>query len=201
MEKAGGFQDDKRPDPDALLKEIQLEEEKKGRLKIFLGYAPGVGKTYAMLQEAHVLKNRGEDVVVGIVETHKRSETLALLENLEIIPRQQVEYGSIVLEELDINAVIARKPSVVLVDELAHTNAPDSRHPKRYQDVEELLNHGVDVYTTVNIQHFESQVDVIAKITGVRVQETVPDSILDRADEVQVIDIPLEELFPEVKGR
>ncbi len=199
MERTGSPEENKRPDPDALLKEIKLEEEKKGRLKIFLGYAPGVGKTYTMLQEAHVLKNRGEDVVVGIVETHKRSETQALLENLEVIPRQQVEYGGIVLEELDVNAIIARNPSVVLVDELAHTNAPDSRHPKRYQDVEELLNHGVDVYTTVNIQHFESQVDVIAKITGVRVQETVPDSVLDRADEVQVIDIPLEELFQRLK--
>jgi len=188
-----------RPDPDALLKEIQLEETKKGKLKIFLGYAPGVGKTYAMLQEAHVLKNRGEDVVAGIIETHKRSETQALLENLEIIPTQRVEYKNIVLEELDINAVLARRPSIILVDELAHTNGPNSQHPKRYQDVEELLNSGIDVYTTVNIQHFESQVDVVAKITGVRMQETVPDSLLDRADEVQVIDIPLEELFQRLK--
>jgi two-component system sensor histidine kinase KdpD len=188
-----------RPDPDALLKEIGREETKRGILKIFLGYAPGVGKTYTMLQEAHVLKKRGEDVVAGIVETHKRSETEALLENMEIIPRKRVEYGNIVLDEMDINAVLSRRPAVVLIDELAHTNAPDSRHPKRYQDVEELLDSGIDVYTTVNIQHVESQMDVVAKITGVRVQETIPDSLLDMADEVQVIDIPLEELFQRLK--
>ncbi len=191
--------DIQRPDPDALLKEIQREEAQRGRLKIFMGYAPGVGKTYAMLQEAHVLKNRGEDIVVGIVETHKRRETEALLENLEIIPRRQVEYEGILLGELDVAALLARRPSAVLVDELAHTNAPGSAHSKRYQDVEELLDSGVDVYTTVNIQHFESQIDVVAKITGIRMQETVPDSLLDRADEVQVIDIPLEELFERLK--
>jgi two-component system, OmpR family, sensor histidine kinase KdpD len=188
-----------RPDPDALLIEVEREETKKGRLKIFLGYAPGVGKTYTMLQEAHVLKHRGEDVVVGIVETHKRSETEALLEGLEVVPRRPVEYERIVIGEPDIDALLSRRPCVALIDELAHTNAPDSRHPKRYQDVEELLNNGIDVYTTVNIQHFESQVDVVAKITGIRMQETVPDSLLDRADEVQVIDIPLEELFQRLK--
>jgi len=199
LKEANRLDDKVRPDPDALLKEIEHEETKRGRLKIFLGYAPGVGKTYTMLQEAHVLKKRGEDVVVGIVETHKRSETEALLENMEIIPRQRVKYGNIVLEEMDINAVLSRHPAVVLIDELAHTNAPDSRHHKRYQDVEELLDSGIDVYTAVNIQHFESQMDVVAKITGVRVQETIPDSLLDRADEVQVIDIPLEELFQRLK--
>jgi two-component system, OmpR family, sensor histidine kinase KdpD len=183
-----------RPDADALLREIQREEKRRGRLKIFLGYAPGVGKTYAMLQEAHVLRNRGEDVVVGIVETHKRSETEALLQGLEIINPQQIEYKGINLREMGIDAILARKPGVVLVDELAHTNAPGSRHPKRYQDVEELLDSGIDVYTTVNIQHFESQVDVVGTITGIRQQETVPDTLLDRTDEVQVIDIPLEEL-------
>jgi two-component system, OmpR family, sensor histidine kinase KdpD len=188
-----------RPDPDALLIEVEREETKKGRLKIFLGYSPGVGKTYTMLQEAHVLKHRGEDVVAGIVETHKRSETKALLEGLEIIPQRPVEYENIILGELDVDALLLRRPSVALIDELAHTNAPGSRHPKRYQDVEELLNSGIDVYATVNIQHFESQVDVIAKITGIRMQETVPDSLLDRADEVQVIDIPLEELFQRLK--
>jgi len=188
-----------RPDPDALLKEILRGEPRRGRLKVFLGYAPGVGKTYTMLQEAHVLKNRGEDVVIGVIETHKRAETQALLQGLEVIPRQRVEYENMVLEELDINAVLVRKPAVVLVDELAHTNAPGSRHRKRCQDVEEILNAGIDVYTTVNIQHFESQVDVVARITGVRVQETVPDSVLERADEVQVIDIPLEELFQRLK--
>ena len=189
----------KRPDPDALLKEVQGEESKRGRLKIFLGYSPGVGKTYAMLNEASVLKRRGEDVVVGIAVTHGRTETEALLKNLEIIPRRRVEYQGIVLEELDLDGILTRRPTVVLVDELAHTNAAGSRHPKRYQDVEELLNHGIDVYTTVNVQHFESLNDVVEKITGIRVQETLPDTFLDRADEVQVIDIPLEELFNRLK--
>ncbi|HUJ90876.1 MAG TPA: DUF4118 domain-containing protein [Syntrophorhabdales bacterium] len=194
MAREDDSQRDPRPDADALLREIQREEKKRGRLKIFLGYSPGVGKTYAMLQEAHVLRNRGEDVVVGIVETHKRSETEALLQGLEIVQLQQVGYKGIKLHEMDIDAILSRGPGVVLVDELAHTNAPGSRHPKRYQDVEELLDSGIDVYTTVNIQHFESQVDVVDKITGIRMQETVPDTLLDRADEVQVIDIPLEEL-------
>ena len=193
------FNDTIRPDPDALLKEVQREETKKGRLKIFLGYAPGVGKTYTMLNEAHVLKNRGEDVVVGIAETHGRSETEALLKGLEVIPRRRVEYQGIVLEELDLDAILSRRPAVVLVDELAHTNAPGSRHPKRYRDVEELLNSGIDVYTTMNVQHFESLNDVVEKITGIRMQETLPDTLLDRADEVQVIDIPLEELFERLK--
>ena len=199
LKEVNKFNEIARPDPDALLKEIQRGEMRKGRLKIFLGYAPGVGKTYAMLQEAHVLKNRGEDVIAGIIETHKRSETQALLDNLEIIPKRRVEYGNLILEELDIDAVLKRRPSIVLVDELAHTNVPDSRHAKRYQDIEELLDNGIDVYTAVNIQHFESQMDVVAKITGVRVQETIPDTLLDRADEVQVIDIPLEELFQRLK--
>jgi two-component system sensor histidine kinase KdpD len=188
-----------RPDPDALLKEVEREDEKRGRLKIFLGYAPGVGKTYAMLNEAHVLKKRGEDVVVGVVETHGRIETEALLRGLEMIQRQRVEYQGIVLGELNLDAILTRRPAVVLVDELAHTNAPGSRHPKRYQDVEELLDSGIDVYTTMNVQHFESLNDVLEKITGIRMQETLPDTFLDRADEVQVIDIPLEELFERLK--
>jgi len=184
-----------RPNPDAILKEIQRDEGKLGMLKIFLGYSPGVGKTYSMLVEAHTLKERGVDVVVGIVETHKRSETAELLKDLEIIPRKTGEYKGINIDEMDLDAILKRKPAIVLVDELAHTNALWARHPKRYLDVEELLRNGIDVYTTVNIQHFESQNDIIAKITGIRLQETVPDYILDRADEVQVIDIPLEELF------
>jgi len=192
-------EDPTRPDPDALLKEVQREEEKRGRLKIFLGYAPGVGKTYAMLNEARVLKKRGEDVVVGIVETHGRVETEELLKGLEAVPRRRVAYQNIVLEELDTDAILVRKPSVVLVDELAHSNPPGSRHPKRYQDIEELLDNGIDVYTTVNVQHFESLNDVLEKITGIRMQETLPDTFLDRADEVQVIDIPLEELFERLK--
>jgi two-component system sensor histidine kinase KdpD len=199
MGTENSLKDHSRPDPDALLKEVQREEEKRGRLKIFLGYAPGVGKTYAMLNEAHVLKKRGEDVVVGIVETHGRSETEGLLKELEVIPRRRVEYQGIVLEELDLDAILSRRPAVVLVDELAHTNAPGSRHPKRYRDVEELLDSGIDVYTTMNVQHFESLNDVVEKITGIRMQETLPDTFLDRADEVQVIDIPLEELFERLK--
>jgi two-component system sensor histidine kinase KdpD len=194
MEVKHSSEESKRPDPDALLKEVEREETKRGRLKIFLGYAPGVGKTYTMLNEAHVLKNRGEDVVVGIAETHGRIETEALLKDLEMIPKRRVEYQGIFLEELDLDAILSRRPAVVLVDELAHTNAPESRHPKRYQDVQELLDSGIDVYTTVNIQHFESLNDVVEKITGIRMQETLPDTFLDRADEVQVIDIPFEEL-------
>ncbi len=199
MEVKKNHEDVTRPDPDAILKEIQREEEKRGRLKIFLGYAPGVGKTYTMLNEARLLKKRGEDVVVGIVETHRRAETEELLKGLEVVPRRRVEYQGIVLEELDVDATLRRRPAVVLVDELAHTNAPGSRHPKRYQDIEELLENGIDVYTTVNVQHFESLNDVVEKITGIRMQETLPDTFLDRADEVQVIDIPLEELFERLK--
>jgi two-component system sensor histidine kinase KdpD len=199
MEVNKNHEDTTRPDPDALLKEVQREEAKRGRLKIFLGYAPGVGKTYTMLNEARVLKKRGEDVVVGVVETHGRIETEALLKDLEMVPQRRVEYQGISLEELDLDAILKRRPAVVLVDELAHTNAPDSRHPKRYQDIEELLDSGIDVYTTVNIQHFESLNDVLEKITGIRMQETLPDTFLDRADEVQVIDIPLEELFERLK--
>jgi two-component system sensor histidine kinase KdpD len=199
MEVKSSSEESRRPDPDALLKEVQREETKRGRLKIFLGYAPGVGKTYTMLNEARVLKKRGEDVVVGVVETHGRIETEELLKGLEVIPRRSVEYQGIILGELDIDALLTRRPAVVLVDELAHTNAPGSRHPKRYQDIEELLESGIDVYTTVNVQHFESLNDVLEKITGIRMQETLPDTFLDRADEVQVIDIPLEELFERLK--
>jgi len=188
-----------RPDPDALLKEVEREDVKKGRLKIFLGYAPGVGKTYTMLQDVHVLKKRGLDVVVGFVETHKRLETEALLAGLEVMPRKMFDYKGITLGEMDIDGILARRPNVVLVDELAHTNAEGSRHPKRYQDIEELLENGIDVHTTVNIQHFESMNDAVAKITGVCVQETLPDTFFDRADEVQVIDVPWEELNQRLK--
>ena len=188
-----------RPDPDALLREIQKEERKPGRLKVFLGYSPGVGKTYTMLEEAHVLRRRGDDVVVGVVETHARAETAALLEGLEVLPRRVGEYQGIKLEEMDLDAVLARKPAAVLVDELAHSNAPWGRHPKRWLDVEEILAAGIDVYTTVNIQHFESQNDIVAKITGIRMHETVPDDVLERADEVQVVDIPLEELLDRLR--
>jgi two-component system sensor histidine kinase KdpD len=191
--------EDERPSPDALLKEITREERSSGKVKIFLGYAPGVGKTYAMLKEAHTLKNRGEDVIVGLVETHHRPETDVLLEGLEIFPRRQVQYKTITLTELDLEGILARRPKAVLVDELAHTNATGSRHARRYQDVEDLLHNGIDVYTTVNIQHFESLNDTVERITGIRVQETIPDTVLDNADEVQIIDIPLEELFERLR--
>jgi two-component system, OmpR family, sensor histidine kinase KdpD len=188
-----------RPDPDALLREVQKEEQRPGRLKIFLGYSPGVGKTYTMLEEAHLMRKRGDDVVVGIVETHSRAETAALLEGLEVLPRRVGKYQGIALEEMDLDAILARKPAAVLVDELAHSNAPWCKHPKRWLDVEEILAAGIDVYTTVNIQHFESQNDIVAKITGIRMHETVPDDVLERADEVQVVDIPLEELFERLR--
>jgi two-component system, OmpR family, sensor histidine kinase KdpD len=188
-----------RPDPDALLKEVEKEDVQKGRLKIFLGYAPGVGKTYAMLNDAHVLKKRGVDVVAGIVETHQRAETDALLADLEVIPMKMIDYKGIAIHEMDLDAVLARRPAVILVDELAHTNVEGSRHPKRYQDIEELLENGIDVHTAVNIQHFESMNDSVAKITGVRMQETLPDTFFDRANEVQVIDVPWEELNQRLK--
>lgn len=190
---------DFRPDPDALLKEVERDEVKKGRLKIFLGYAPGVGKTYTMLQDAHVYKKRGIDLVIGFVETHGRTETEALLAGLELIPAKAVDYRGIALKEMDIDAILARKPSVVLVDELAHTNIEGSRHPKRWQDIEELLENGIDVHTTINIQHFESMNDAVAKITGARMLETLPDTFFDRANEVQVIDVPWEELHQRLK--
>src|ERR1700755_604436 len=178
---------DKRPSPEALLEAARRENDQAGRLKIFIGAAPGVGKTYEMLQSAHAKLKSGIDVVVGVVETHGRAETEALLQGLEVIPRKRINYRDQVLEEMDIDALIARRPQLALVDELAHTNAPGSRHPKRYLDVEELLSRGIDVYTAVNIQHIESLNDVVAQITHVRVRETVPDSIFDRADAIELI--------------
>ena len=170
-----------------------------GRLKIFVGAAPGVGKTYEMLQSAHAKRKAGVDVVVGVVETHGRAETEALLHGLEVIPRRQLEYKDQTLEEMDLDALIARRPQIALVDELAHTNAPGSRHPKRYLDVEELLSHGIDVYTAVNIQHIESLNDVVAQITHVRVRETVPDSVFDRADAIELIDLTPDDLIQRLK--
>ncbi len=188
-----------RPDPDELLKNIQAEEHGKGKLKIFLGYAAGVGKTYAMLESARQRKSQGVDVVVGYVETHKRKETDELVEGLEVLPRKQVEYHNVTLLEMDVDAVLARKPALALVDEFAHTNAPGSRHPKRFQDVEEILDAGIDVYTTLNIQHLESLNDVVAQVTGVVVKETVPDSVIDKASEIEVIDLPPDELMTRLK--
>lgn len=190
---------DKRPSPEALLEAARREEGRVGRLRIFVGAAPGVGKTYAMLETARARKKDGYDIVVGVVETHGRRETEALLESLEVVPRRRVEYKGRWLEEMDLDAVIARRPQIALVDELAHTNAPGSRHPKRYLDVEELLQHGIDVYTTVNIQHIESLNDVVAQITRVRVRETVPDSIFDRADAVELVDLTPEDLIQRLK--
>lgn len=185
-----------RPDPDALLAAIQKGEarERRGKLKIFFGMAAGVGKTYAMLDAARQRQLEAVDVVVGYVETHKRAETETLLDGLEIVPRRKVDYRGTSLEEMDTDAIIARRPQLALVDELAHTNAPGSRHAKRYQDVIELLEAGIDVYTTVNVQHFESRADAVRQITGISVHETVPDSILDYADEIELIDLSPEDL-------
>jgi two-component system sensor histidine kinase KdpD len=193
------MEEDQRPSPDALLRRIKEEEESaksgRGRLKIFLGAAAGVGKTYRMLEDAQSLKAQGLDIVVALAETHGRPETEALLNGLEVIPRRQIEHGGIVLGEIDLDAVLKRHPDVALVDELAHTNAPGLRHAKRVQDVEELLEAGIDVHTTLNIQHVESQNDIVYQITGVRVRETVPDRILETADEIEVVDLPPEELL------
>jgi two-component system, OmpR family, sensor histidine kinase KdpD len=190
---------DQRPSPEALLEAARREERRSGRLKIFVGAAPGVGKTYEMLQQARARKQDGYDVVGGVVETHGRKETQALLDGLETIPRKRLEYKGQWLEEMDLDAMIARHPQIALVDELAHTNAPGSRHPKRYLDVEELLNHGIDVYTTVNIQHIESLNDVVAQITHVRVRETVPDSVFDRADAIELVDLTPDDLIERLK--
>src|ERR1700709_1697968 len=192
---------DERPSPDALLAEAQREG--RGRLKIFLGAAPGVGKTYEMLLTAQAKRRDGVDVVIGVVETHGRKETLALVEGLEAIPRREIEYRGRVVDEMDLDAILARHPRLVLVDELAHTNAAGSRHPKRYLDVEELLTAGIDVYTTLNIQHVESLNDVVARITRIRVRETVPDSVIERADDIELIDLTPDDLIQrlqEAKG-
>jgi two-component system sensor histidine kinase KdpD len=188
---------DHRPDPDALLQALKKQEESsaRGKLKIFFGMCAGVGKTYEMLKAAHEAKAKSVDVVIGFVETHARPETEALLAGLARIPRRTVEYHGASLEEMDLDAVIARKPQLVLVDELAHTNAPGSRHTKRYMDVEEILDHGMDVYTTLNVQHLESRANAVAQITGTIVRETVPDSIIEAADDVELIDIPPGELL------
>ena len=185
-----------RPAPEAFLR--AAAQEGRGRLKIFLGAAPGVGKTYEMLSEGAARRRSGTDVVVGVVETHGRAETEALTRDLEILPRQAISYEGRTLTEMDLDALLERRPALALVDELAHTNAPGSRHPKRYQDVEELLDAGIHVYSTINIQHVESLNDVVASFTRVRVRETVPDSILEQA-EIEVVDIPPDELIERLK--
>jgi len=188
---------DHRPSPEALL--AAAEQEGRGRLKIFLGAAPGVGKTYTMLEAAHVRKQEGVDVVVGVVETHGRPETEELLQELEIVPRRPLDYRGKVLTEMDLDAILARRPQLALVDEFAHTNVPGSRHPKRYLDVEELLAAGIDVYTTVNIQHLESLNDAVAQITGIRVRETIPDRLLDDTAELELVDLSPEELLQRLR--
>lgn len=192
---------DRRPDPDQLLESIRQENERarRGKLKIFFGASAGVGKTYAMLSAARQARAQGVDVVIGIIETHGRSETAALIEGLEQVPLQSIEYRERTLQEFDLDAALARKPQLILVDELAHSNVVGSRHPKRWQDIEELLAAGIDVYTTVNVQHIESLNDIVGGITGVRVWETVPDRVFDEADEVVVVDLPPDELLQRLK--
>src|SRR3984893_18634987 len=192
-------QRDQRPSPEALLEAARRAESRVGRLRIFVGAAPGVGKTYAMLETARAKRKDGIDVVVGVVETHGRTDTQALLDGLEIVPKKKVEYKGHWLDEMDLDGLIARRPQIALVDELAHTNAPGSRHTKRYLDVEELLREGIDVYTTVNVQHIESLNDVVAQITHVRARETVPDSIFDRADAIELVDLTPDDLIQRLK--
>ncbi|HYQ91841.1 MAG TPA: two-component system sensor histidine kinase KdbD, partial [Candidatus Competibacteraceae bacterium] len=192
---------DQRPDPDELLRRYQAEATKaqRGKLRIFFGASAGVGKTYAMLQAARPLRAQGLDVVVGIVETHGRAETEALLEGLEVLPRREIPYRDRMLKEFDLDAALKRQPALILVDELAHSNVPGSRHPKRWQDIEELLAAGIDVYTTVNVQHLESLNDVVGGITEIRVWETVPDRVFEDADEVVLVDLPPDELLQRLK--
>lgn len=183
---------DHRPTADALLERIK--EKDRARLRVYIGAAPGVGKTYEMLQEAHALRTRGLDVVIGYVETYGRRETEAQIKDLEIVPRRKVEHRGVTLEEMDVEAIVHRRPQVCAVDELAHSNVPGSRHDKRYEDVLDILDAGIHVMTAVNIQHLETLNDAVARATGVRVRETVPDTFLQRADDVINVDVTVEEL-------
>jgi two-component system sensor histidine kinase KdpD len=190
--------DDKRPNPEELLDRINLIErertQSKAWLRIYLGYAPGVGKTYAMLHEGQRRKERGTDVVVGFVETYSRPHTIAAIGDLEVIPRKKINYRGVDVEELDVDAILARRPQVALIDELAHTNVPGSLHEKRYQDVLQIRDAGINVISTVNVQHIESLKDTIEQITGIRVRESLPDWVIDEADEVELVDISPEAL-------
>jgi two-component system sensor histidine kinase KdpD len=188
----GAVTDRTRPTGEQLLAKLQADQ--RARLRIYIGAAPGVGKTYSMIEDAHALRREGVDVVVGFVETHGRAETEARIADLEVVPRRAVEYRGVVLEEMDLDAILTRRPALCVVDELAHTNAPGSRHEKRYQDVLELLDAGIGVMTAVNIQHLETLNDAVSRVTGVRVRETVPDTFLDRADEVVNVDVTVQEL-------
>lgn len=190
---------EERPNPDELLARVTASETRRGKLKIFFGAAAGVGKTYAMLESARQQKKEGLDVVVGWVETHNRTETEALLEGFEILPPKIIQYKNVELREFDIDAALKRMPALILVDELAHSNAPGLRHPKRWQDIEELLDKGIDVYTTLNVQHCESATDVVAQVTGIIVHETVPDTIVEKADEIELVDLPTENLLKRLK--
>lgn len=192
-----GQEQNKRPDPDALL--ALAEKDRRGKLTIFLGAAPGVGKTYAMLQRARRLRDAGTDIIVGLVETHGRSETASLLEGLDILPRREIEYRGRTLHEFDLDAALARRPAVIIVDELAHSNPEGSLHPKRYQDIDDLLDAGINVWTALNIQHVESLSDLVTQITGVTIRERVPDSVLSRADEMLLVDLPPAELIERLK--
>ncbi|MCK6419227.1 MAG: universal stress protein, partial [Alphaproteobacteria bacterium] len=189
--------DSSRPEPEALLSEVS--KEGRGKLKIFMGAAPGVGKTFAMLEAAHRRKADGRDVVVGVVETHGRKETETLVQGLEVIPRRLLNYRGKAFQEMDLDALLRRKPDIALVDELAHTNVEGSRHAKRWQDVEELLAAGINVYSTLNIQHLESLNDIVQRITWVKIREKVPDSVLKMADEIALIDLPPEELIQRLR--
>jgi two-component system sensor histidine kinase KdpD len=185
-------QERSRPTGEQVLAKIQTEQ--RARLRIYVGAAPGVGKTYSMIEDAHALRREGFDVVIGYVETHGRAETEAKIGDLEVVPRRKIDYRGVTLEEMDVDAILARKPALCMIDELAHTNAPGSRHAKRYQDVLEVLDAGIGVMTAVNIQHLETLNDAVGRVSGVRVRETVPDTFLDRADEVVNVDVTVEEL-------
>src|SRR3989440_8107093 len=187
-----------RPAPEHFL--TLIRQQQRGRLKVYLGFAAGVGKTYELLQEGQRLKRQGVDVVIGFVETHGRAETAAQIGDLEQVPRRRIEYRGVVLEEMDLDAILARHPTVALVDELAHTNAPGSRNAKRYQDVDELLRAGINVVTTMNIQHLEGLYDMIERFTGVKVKERVPDYVLSQADQIVNVDISSEDLQERLKA-
>jgi two-component system, OmpR family, sensor histidine kinase KdpD len=181
-----------RPSGDQML--VRIQSADRARLRIYIGAAPGVGKTYSMLEDANAFRREGVDVVVGFVETYGRADTEAQIRDLEIIPKRKIEYRGVVLEEMDVDAILARKPQMCVVDELAHTNVPGSKHEKRYQDVLDLIDAGISVLTAVNIQHLETLNDAVSRVTGVRVRETVPDTFLDRADEVVNVDVTVQEL-------
>ncbi len=183
---------DKRPSPESFL--AKLKESERAKLRVYIGAAPGVGKTYQMLEEAHLLRKQGVDVVIAVIETHGRAETAAMVADLEIVPLRQIEYRGVTLKEMDLEAVIARKPAVVIVDELAHTNVPGSKNRKRYEDVLDLLASGISVITAINIQHLESLNDMVERMTGVKVRETIPDTVLQRADEVVNVDVSVDTL-------